>query len=83
MANLSSPDPAKTSVKVSSPLLLEKKPTGDDDEDTRRLTLAEKARVVERFDAIIAKEDEEQTMAITSAADSVRQFVRTVLGGNR
>jgi CheY-like chemotaxis protein len=62
---------------------LEKKPTGDSDEDTRRLTLAEKPRIVERFDAIIAKEDEGQTMAIKSGAGSVRQFVRTMLRDNR
>jgi CheY-like chemotaxis protein len=59
---------------------LEKKPTGDDDEDTRRLTLAEKPRIVERFDAIIAKRDEDRTMAVKTGADGVRRFVREMLG---
>jgi CheY-like chemotaxis protein len=59
---------------------LEKKPTGDDDEDTRRRTLAEKPRIVERFDTILARKDEARTMAIKAGADDVRQFVRAMLG---
>ena len=62
---------------------LEKKPTGDDDEDTRRLTLAEKPRIAKRFDAVIAREDEARTTAIKSSADSLRRFVHTMLGSNR
>jgi CheY-like chemotaxis protein len=61
---------------------LEKKPTGDSDGATRRLTLAEKPRIVERFDAIIARRDEEETMAIKRSAGSVREFVRSMLGGD-
>jgi len=59
---------------------LEKKPTGNDDEDTRRLTLAEKPRIVARFDAIIAKRDEERTKAVKAGADGVRRFARAMLG---
>jgi len=61
---------------------LEKKPTGDDDEDTRRLTLAEKPRIAKRFDAVIARENEERTMAVKRGAGSVRRFVRSMLGNN-
>jgi CheY-like chemotaxis protein len=62
---------------------LEKKPTGYGDEDTRRLTLSEKPRIAERFDAIIARRGEEQTMAIKGGAESVREFVRSMLGSDR
>lgn len=62
---------------------LEKKPTGENDEDTRRLTLVEKPRLVARFNAIIAGEGVEQTMAIKRGAGDVRQFVRAMLGEDR
>jgi CheY-like chemotaxis protein len=58
---------------------LEKKPTGNGDEDTRRLTLTEKSRIAARFDTIIAKKNEEQTLAIKRGAGDVRQFVRAML----
>ena len=50
---------------------LEKKPTGDNDDATGRLTLAEKPRLVRRFNAIIAREDEEQTFAVKKAAETI------------
>ncbi len=62
---------------------LEKKPAGDNDEDTRQRTLAEKPRLIGRFDAIIAGSNEEQTLAIKRGAGSVRQFVCAMLGDNR
>jgi len=50
---------------------LEKKPTGDNDDESERLTHAEKPRLVRRFNAIIAKEDEEQTFAVKKAAETI------------
>lgn len=50
---------------------LEKKPTGANDEETERLTLAEKPRLIRRFNAIIARENEEQTLAVKKAAETV------------
>ncbi len=52
---------------------LEKKPTGANDEETERLTLAEKPRLVHKFNAIIARENEEQTLAVKKAAETVWQ----------
>jgi hypothetical protein len=59
---------------------LEKKPTGDGDEETQRRTLAAKPRIVRRFNAVIAGEDREQTLAIKQDAAAVRRFVRSMLG---
>jgi CheY-like chemotaxis protein len=57
---------------------LEKKPTGGNDEETECLTLAEKPRLVRRFNAIIAREDEERTFAIKKAAETIwRSRVRS------
>lgn len=50
---------------------LEKKPTGANDEETERLTSAEKPRLVGRFNSIIAREDEEQTFVAKKAAETV------------
>jgi hypothetical protein len=55
---------------------LQKKPTGNDDQDTRRLTLAEKPRLVDRFNAIIARQNEEQTLAVKRAARQTLEFVK-------
>ena len=58
---------------------LRKKPTGSDDEDTRRVTLAEKPRLVSCFNAVIAREDEERTLAVKRAARQTLEFVGTML----
>ena len=58
---------------------LQKKPSGANDEDTRRLTLAEKPRLVSRFNAVIARENEEQTAAVRRAARETLQFVGPML----
>ena len=58
---------------------LQKKPTGSNDEDTRRLTLAEKPRLVDRFNAVIARENEQQTLAVKRAARRTLQFVGPML----
>ena len=58
---------------------LQKKPTGSDDQDTRRLTLAEKPRLVDRFNAVIARENEQQTLAVKRAARRTLQFVGPML----
>jgi CheY-like chemotaxis protein len=58
---------------------LQKKPTGSDDEDTRRLTLAEKPRLVSRFNAVIARENKQQTLAVKQAARRTLQFVGPML----
>jgi CheY-like chemotaxis protein len=50
---------------------LDKKPTGANDEETECLTIAEKPRLVRRFNAIIAREDEEQTFAMKKAAETI------------
>jgi hypothetical protein len=59
---------------------LEKKPTGESDDDTRRRTLAAKPRIVQRLNAVISRTDEQQAMAIKRSAADVRPFVRTMLG---
>ncbi len=57
---------------------LEKKPTGANDAETERLTLAEKPRLIRRFNAIIARENEEQTLAVKKAVKTVwRSRVRS------
>ena len=58
---------------------LQKKPTGSNDEDTRRLTLAEKPRLMDRFNALIARENEEQTLAVKRAARQTIEFVGPML----
>ena len=58
---------------------LQKKPTGSDDHDTRRLTLTEKPRLVSQFNAVIARENEEQTAAVKKAARRTLQFVGSML----
>lgn len=47
---------------------LQKKPTGSNDADTRRQTLAEKPRLVSYFNAVIARENEQQTLSAKRAA---------------
>lgn len=54
---------------------LEKKPTGANDEDTERLTFAEKPRLVRRFNAIMAGEGREQAFAVKQAAEIVWRSV--------
>ena len=61
---------------------LQKKPTGSKDEDTRRLTLAEKPRLVDRFNAVIARENEQQTLAVKRAARQTLQFVGPMLAND-
>lgn len=61
---------------------LEKKPSGSNDEDTRRLTLAEKPRLVSRFNAVIARENEEQTRAVQRAVRQTLEFVGPMLADN-
>jgi len=54
---------------------LEKKPSGANELETEGLTFAEKPRLVARFDAIIARENEAQTITVKKAAETVWQTV--------
>ncbi len=51
-------------------------------EETRQMTVAEKPRIVERFNAVISGTHQERTRQIKRNAAAVRQFVRSMLGEN-
>ena len=58
---------------------VEKKPSGETDQDTVRITFEDKQRLVNRFDAIIAQTDRQETAALKKVAGTIWRFIRRML----